>query len=372
MAKATTISATTRGFTRCGRRPQVHAPGQHVMLPAPPPHRLQRAARIMEIMEEKGIVGPENGSSRRNPRRSRRALGPHISAFPFASNRLTHPHADHRRTPRGRAQEKGISIRERRGPKSAATICRNRSNHFDIGLTKSTRAVFSGSYAKFLRCPPTASSTIMPLGRGKCGRASPAREIYGAWTITVASAGEPSDRAAPPEETPAEPEPARTQPTSRVPARQQRRPVAGRSRSRSRFPISQVGPYSSSPSSSLCWSANRCLPPRARMTPHPRPSPLSGHRRRADQRAATSRLSRSMAVRRERQPQARRRHGEEIFSATPRPQPVAGRAVDGAHLHHCERWRQRADRNQGQALLDEIPRLRPVRARRPAALTRQG
>ena len=114
-------------------------------------------------------------------------------------------------------KKKGISIREA----AEATKIRGdylqkfESNHFDIGLTEIYTRGFLRSYASFLKLPSERIlNDYAALGRGLVRPRQPNREIYGRMDITVASAGEPSERATPPDE-PAEessPAPARAQP----------------------------------------------------------------------------------------------------------------------------------------------------------------
>src|SRR5436190_10266213 len=108
-------------------------------------------------------------------------------------------------------KKKGISIREA----AEATKIRGdylqkfESNQFDIGLTEIYARGFLRSYANFLKLPADRIlNDYAALGRGDVRPRQPNREIYGRMDISVASAGEPSDRAAPPDETPAEPTPA--------------------------------------------------------------------------------------------------------------------------------------------------------------------
>ena len=109
-------------------------------------------------------------------------------------------------------KKKGISIREA----AEATKIRGdylqkfESNHFDIGLTEIYTRGFLRNYAQFLKIPADRIlNDYAALGHGEIRPRQPSREIYGRMDISVASAGEPSDRAAPPEETAAEPAPAR-------------------------------------------------------------------------------------------------------------------------------------------------------------------
>lgn len=109
-------------------------------------------------------------------------------------------------------KKKGISIREA----AEATKIRGdylqkfESNHFDIGLTEIYTRGFLRNYANFLKIPSERLlADFASLGHGEARPRQPSREIYGRMDITVATAGEPSDRAAPPEDTPAEATPAR-------------------------------------------------------------------------------------------------------------------------------------------------------------------
>lgn len=114
-------------------------------------------------------------------------------------------------------KKKGVSIREA----AEATKIRGdylqkfESNQFDIGLTEIYTRGFLRTYAAFLKVPPDRiMSDYAALGRGDVRPRQPSREIYGRMDISVASASEAADRAAPPPETPAA-EPAaasRTQP----------------------------------------------------------------------------------------------------------------------------------------------------------------
>ena len=111
-------------------------------------------------------------------------------------------------------KKKGISIREA----AEATKIRGdylqkfESNHFDLGLTEIYTRGFLRNYANFLKLPADRILTdYSALGHGEVRPRQPSREIYGRMDISVASAGEPSDRAAPPEETPPEPAAARAQ-----------------------------------------------------------------------------------------------------------------------------------------------------------------
>jgi cytoskeleton protein RodZ len=112
-------------------------------------------------------------------------------------------------------KKKGISIREA----AEATKVRGdylqkfESNHFDIGLTEIYTRGFLRTYANFLKVPADRLlNDYAALGRGEARPRQPSREVYGRMDISVSSAGEPSDRAAPPEEGAASAEPARAQP----------------------------------------------------------------------------------------------------------------------------------------------------------------
>lgn len=111
-------------------------------------------------------------------------------------------------------KKKGISIREA----AEATKIRGdylqkfEGNHFDIGLTEIYTRGFLRNYSAFLKLPADRIlNDYAALGRGEARPRQPSREVYGRMDISVASAGEPSDRAAPPAEGAAE-EPVRTQP----------------------------------------------------------------------------------------------------------------------------------------------------------------
>ncbi|MSU23591.1 MAG: XRE family transcriptional regulator [Opitutus sp.] len=112
-------------------------------------------------------------------------------------------------------KKKGISIREA----AEATKIRGdylqkfESNQFDIGLTEIYTRGFLRNYATFLKLPADRLlNDYAALGRGAPRPRQPNREVYGRMDISVATAGEPSDRAAPPDETTDEPAPARAQP----------------------------------------------------------------------------------------------------------------------------------------------------------------
>lgn len=100
-------------------------------------------------------------------------------------------------------KKKGISIREA----AEATKIRGdylqkfESNHFDIGLTEIYTRGFLRTYANFLKLPADRIlSDYAALGRGDTRPRQPNREVYGRMDISVATAGESSDRAAPPAE----------------------------------------------------------------------------------------------------------------------------------------------------------------------------
>ncbi len=113
-------------------------------------------------------------------------------------------------------KKKGISIREA----AEATKIRGdylqkfESNHFDIGLTEIYTRGFLRSYSNFLKLPADRIlADFAALGHGEVRPRQPSREIYGRMDISVATAGEANDRAAPPEEAAAaESAPPRAQP----------------------------------------------------------------------------------------------------------------------------------------------------------------
>src|SRR5689334_16249796 len=112
-------------------------------------------------------------------------------------------------------KKKGISIREA----AEATKIRGdylqkfEGNHFDIGLTDIYTRGFLRNYAAFLKLPSERIlSDYAALGHAEVRPRQPSREIYGRMDISVATAGEPSDRAAPPDDEPSAAEPARAQP----------------------------------------------------------------------------------------------------------------------------------------------------------------
>lgn len=113
-------------------------------------------------------------------------------------------------------KKKGISIREA----AEATKIRGdylqkfEGNHFDIGISEIYTRGFLRNYANYLKVPADRLlNDYAALGRGEPRPRQPSREVYGRMDITVASANEKTDRAAPPEEgAAAAAEPARAQP----------------------------------------------------------------------------------------------------------------------------------------------------------------
>lgn len=114
-------------------------------------------------------------------------------------------------------KKKGVSIREA----AEATKIRGdylqkfESNQFDIGLTEIYTRGFLRTYSSFLKLPvDRIMSDYAALGRGDIRPRQPNREIYGRMDISVASANEAAERAAPPEEdaTPAPTAASRPQP----------------------------------------------------------------------------------------------------------------------------------------------------------------
>src|SRR5207237_966490 len=110
-------------------------------------------------------------------------------------------------------KKKGISIREA----AEATKIRGdylqkfESNQFDIGLTEIYTRGFLRSYSNFLKVPADrVLNDYAALGHGDIRPRQPSREIYGRMDISVATAGESNERAAPPEEGAAVAEPAPT------------------------------------------------------------------------------------------------------------------------------------------------------------------
>jgi cytoskeleton protein RodZ len=121
-------------------------------------------------------------------------------------------------------KKKGISIREA----AEATKIRGdylqkfESNHFDIGLTEIYTRGFLRTYATFLKLPgDRILNDYAALGRGDIRPRQPSREIYGRMDISVSTAGEASDRAAPPEES------ASAEPANGAPRAQPRYPRSG-------------------------------------------------------------------------------------------------------------------------------------------------
>jgi cytoskeleton protein RodZ len=116
-------------------------------------------------------------------------------------------------------KKKGISIREA----AEATKIRGdylqkfEGNQFDIGLTEIYTRGFLRNYANYLKLSgERILNDYAALGRGDVRPRQPNREVYGRMDISVATAGESSDRAAPPDaNAPAAdpaPGPARSQP----------------------------------------------------------------------------------------------------------------------------------------------------------------
>src|SRR3954463_8479108 len=98
-------------------------------------------------------------------------------------------------------KKKGISIRAA----AEATKIRGdylqkfESNHFDIGLTEIYTRGFLRNYANYLKLPADRLlNDYAALGHGEARPRPPSREVYGRMDISVASAGEGSDRATPP------------------------------------------------------------------------------------------------------------------------------------------------------------------------------
>src|SRR5688572_17484715 len=117
-------------------------------------------------------------------------------------------------------KKKGISIREA----AEATKIRGdylqrfESNEFDIGLTEIYTRGFLRNYATFLKLPSDRIiNDYAALGRSDARPRQPSREIYGRMDISVASAADTNDRAAPPEEPAPDGAPARGQSTPRYP-----------------------------------------------------------------------------------------------------------------------------------------------------------
>ncbi len=100
-------------------------------------------------------------------------------------------------------KKKGISIREAaEGTKIRGDYLQKfESNQFDIGLTEIYTRGFLRNYANYLKVPADRIiNDYAALGRGDVRPRQPSREVYGRMDISVATAGEPNDRAAPPEE----------------------------------------------------------------------------------------------------------------------------------------------------------------------------
>jgi transcriptional regulator with XRE-family HTH domain len=117
-------------------------------------------------------------------------------------------------------KKKGVSIREA----AEATKIRGdylqkfESNQFDIGLTEIYTRGFLRTYAAFLKIPSDRiMSDYAALGRGDIRPRQPSREIYGRMDISVTTAGESGDRAAPPESAPAAETPAPSRPQPHYP-----------------------------------------------------------------------------------------------------------------------------------------------------------
>lgn len=97
-------------------------------------------------------------------------------------------------------KKKGISIREA----AEATkirgdyLSRFESNQFDINLTELYVRGFLRTYAQFLRLPADRIiNDYAALGRGDARPRQPSREIYGRMDLSIASADESTDPAAP-------------------------------------------------------------------------------------------------------------------------------------------------------------------------------
>lgn len=102
-------------------------------------------------------------------------------------------------------KKKGISIREA----AEATKIRGdylqkfEANTFDIGLTEIYTRGFLRNYSNFLKLPADRIvNDYAALGRSEVRPQQPSREVYGRMDISVASAGEAEDRAAPPRSPP--------------------------------------------------------------------------------------------------------------------------------------------------------------------------
>ena len=116
-------------------------------------------------------------------------------------------------------KKKGISIREA----AEATKIRGdylqkfEANTFDIGLTEIYTRGFLRNYSNFLKLPADRIvNDYAALGRSEVRPRQPSREVYGRMDISVASAGEAEDRAAPPAEPAVADGPGRAQSAPRV------------------------------------------------------------------------------------------------------------------------------------------------------------
>ncbi|MEY2878181.1 MAG: hypothetical protein RLZZ15_561 [Verrucomicrobiota bacterium] len=112
-------------------------------------------------------------------------------------------------------KKKGISLREA----AEATKIRGdylqklEANHFDLGLTDIYTRGFLRNYATFLKIPhERLLHDYAAVAGGEVRPRHVNREIYGRMDISVATAGEPSERATPPEEGAADAEPPRAKP----------------------------------------------------------------------------------------------------------------------------------------------------------------
>lgn len=113
-------------------------------------------------------------------------------------------------------KKKGISIREA----AEATKIRGdylskfENNQFDINLTELYVRGFLRTYAQFLRLPADRIlNDYAALGRGEARPRQPSREIYGRMDVSIASADEAAESAAP-----GEPEVAATPASARRPS----------------------------------------------------------------------------------------------------------------------------------------------------------
>jgi transcriptional regulator with XRE-family HTH domain len=100
-------------------------------------------------------------------------------------------------------KKKGMSIREAaEGTKIRGDYLQKfESNDFNIGLTEIYTRGFLRSYAVFLKVPADRIlNDYAALGRSEVRPRQPNREVYGRMDISVASAGDGEDRAAPPAE----------------------------------------------------------------------------------------------------------------------------------------------------------------------------